>query len=103
MNRFHSDQSLSEVHESVDTTTPKRLAKDTGIYRPGLPGKCGLYGSGQLGNRSAGWCKIRLQLIWVLLMSNLMALLLQGLSARLGIVRRRGSCAGQPRNLSAGG
>src|SRR5205085_4116909 len=28
-------------------------------------------------------------LIWVLLMSNLMALLLQGLSTRLGIVRRR--------------
>src|SRR6202012_1783482 len=28
-------------------------------------------------------------LIWVLLMSNLMALLLQGLSARLGIVRGR--------------
>src|SRR5206468_603604 len=29
------------------------------------------------------------KLIWILLMSNLMALLLQGLSARLGIVRRR--------------
>jgi manganese transport protein len=36
-----------------------------------------------------GGSKFGYQLIWVLLMSNLMALLLQGLSARLGIVRRR--------------
>jgi manganese transport protein len=37
----------------------------------------------------AGGAKFGYALIWVLLMSNLMALLLQGLSARLGIVRRR--------------
>jgi manganese transport protein len=37
----------------------------------------------------AGGSKFGYQLIWVLLMSNIMALLLQGLSARLGIVRRR--------------
>jgi manganese transport protein len=36
-----------------------------------------------------GGAKFGYQLIWVLLMSNLMALLLQGLSARLGIVRRK--------------
>ncbi|GAC1535639.1 MAG: Nramp family divalent metal transporter [Sediminibacterium sp.] len=36
-----------------------------------------------------GGSKFGYSLIWVLLMSNLMALLLQGLSARLGIVRRR--------------
>lgn len=36
-----------------------------------------------------GGSKFGYQLIWVLLMSNLMALLLQGLSARLGIVRGR--------------
>ncbi|MDP1971580.1 MAG: Nramp family divalent metal transporter, partial [Sediminibacterium sp.] len=36
-----------------------------------------------------GGAKFGYQLIWVLLMSNLMALLLQSLSARLGIVRRR--------------
>src|SRR5688572_33318143 len=37
----------------------------------------------------AGGSQFGYQLIWVLLMSNLMALLLQSLSARLGIVRRR--------------
>lgn len=37
----------------------------------------------------AGGSKYGYTLIWVLLMSNLMALLLQGLSARLGIVRGR--------------
>lgn len=37
----------------------------------------------------AGGSKYGYALIWVLLMSNLMALLLQSLSARLGIVRRR--------------
>src|SRR5690606_25169766 len=36
-----------------------------------------------------GGSKFGYTLIWVLLMSNLMALLLQGLSARLGIVRGR--------------
>jgi len=36
-----------------------------------------------------GGSKFGYSLIWVLLMSNLMALLLQNLSARLGIVRRR--------------
>jgi manganese transport protein len=36
-----------------------------------------------------GGAKFGYQLIWVLLMSNLMALLLQNLAARLGIVRRR--------------
>jgi len=36
-----------------------------------------------------GGSRFGYKLIWVLLMSNLMALLLQGLSARLGIVRRR--------------
>ena len=37
----------------------------------------------------AGGSKFGYTFIWVLLMSNLMALLLQGLSARLGIVRGR--------------
>ena len=37
----------------------------------------------------AGGSKFGYTLIWVLLMSNLMALLLQSLSARLGIVRGR--------------
>jgi manganese transport protein len=37
----------------------------------------------------AGGSQFGYKLIWVLLMSNLMALLLQGLSARLGIVRGR--------------
>ena len=37
----------------------------------------------------AGGSQFGYKLVWVLLMSNLMALLLQSLSARLGIVRNR--------------
>ena len=37
----------------------------------------------------AGGSRYNYTLIWVLLMSNMMAILLQTLAARLGIVRRR--------------
>jgi manganese transport protein len=47
----------------------------------------------------AGGSQFGYSLIWVLLMSNLMALLLQSLSARLGIVRGRDLAQAKPRNV----
>lgn len=85
-----SDQSLGEVHGSVDTT-----AKSTGWKKifsflgPAYLVSVGYMDPGNWATDLAGGSKYGYTLIWVLLMSNLMALLLQSLSARLGIVRGR--------------
>ncbi|MES2332845.1 MAG: Nramp family divalent metal transporter [Bacteroidota bacterium] len=90
MNRFHSDQSLSEVHESVDTTAPRKGWRRIMAYiGPAYLVSVGYMDPGNWATDLQGGAKFGYKLIWVLLMSNLMALLLQGLSARLGIVRRR--------------
>ncbi len=47
-----------------------------------------------------GGARFGYQLLWVLVLSNLMAILLQTLSARLGIVSPARPGAGLPRNLS---
>lgn len=88
--RFQSDQSLSEVHESVDTTVPRRGWRRILAYiGPAYLVSVGYMDPGNWATDLQGGAKFGYQLIWVLLMSNLMALLLQSLSARLGIVRRR--------------
>ena len=46
-----------------------------------------------------GGARFGYHLLWVLVMSNLMAILLQTLSARLGIVSGRDSGAGLPRDV----
>ncbi len=85
-----NDQSLSEVHESVDTTAPRKGFKRVLAYiGPAYLVSVGYMDPGNWATDLQGGAKFGYQLIWVLLMSNLMALLLQSLSARLGIVRRR--------------
>ena len=90
--KLNSDASLSEVHGSIDATgiqdKPwwKRLLAFIGpAYLVGV----GYMDPGNWATDLAGGSKFGYTLIWVLLMSNLMALLLQSLSARLGIVRGR--------------
>lgn len=90
--KMNSDASLSEVHSSIDTTTGhtkpkwKRIAAFLGpAYLVGV----GYMDPGNWATDLAGGSKFGYTLIWVLLMSNIMALLLQSLSARLGIVRGR--------------
>jgi len=84
------DSSLSEVHQSIDTTEKKRgWRKMLSFLGPAYLISVGYMDPGNWATDLAGGSKFGYSLIWVLLMSNLMALLLQGLSARLGIVRGR--------------
>ena len=85
-----SDKSLSEVHESIDPSkrrTPWR--KIAAFFGPAYLVSVGYMDPGNWATDLAGGSQFGYQLIWVLLMSNLMALLLQSLSARLGIVQGR--------------
>jgi len=85
------DASLSEVHQSVDTTSLKRTPwkRVLSFFGPAYLVSVGYMDPGNWATDLAGGSKYGYTLIWVLLMSNLMALLLQSLSARLGIVRGR--------------
>ncbi|MDB5203605.1 MAG: iron/manganese transporter [Ferruginibacter sp.] len=84
------DQSLSEVHESIDTTAGRKgWRRIFSFLGPAYLVSVGYMDPGNWATDLAGGSKYGYSLIWVLLMSNLMALLLQGLSARLGIVRGR--------------
>ena len=82
--------SLSEVHGSINTTNHKGSAwrKVFAFFGPAYLVSVGYMDPGNWATDLQGGSKYGYKLIWVLLMSNLMALLLQGLSARLGIVRR---------------
>jgi manganese transport protein len=81
--------SLSEVHQSVDTTQVKTgWRKAFAFFGPAYMVSVGYMDPGNWATDIAGGSKFGYQLIWVLLMSNLMALVLQSLSARLGIVRQ---------------
>ncbi len=88
--RFQGDHSLSEVHESVDTTSPRKGWRRILAYiGPAYLVSVGYMDPGNWATDLQGGAKFGYQLIWVLLMSNLIALLLQSLSTRLGIVTRR--------------
>ena len=90
MKQKNESVSLSEVHETVDTTTPRKGWRRILAYLgPAYLVSVGYMDPGNWATDLQGGAKFGYQLIWVLLMSNLMALLLQSLSARLGIVRRR--------------
>src|ERR1044071_9398426 len=85
------DASLSEVHQSVDTTNLKKPGwrRILSFVGPAYLVSVGYMDPGNWATDLAGGSQFGYTLIWVLLMSNLMALLLQSLSARLGIVRGR--------------
>src|SRR5687767_13211932 len=81
-------KSLSEVNSSVDTTQGKGWRKLLAFLGPAYLVSVGYMDPGNWATDIAGGSRFGYALIWVLLMSNLMALLLQSLSARLGIVRQ---------------
>ncbi|HOZ84197.1 MAG TPA: Nramp family divalent metal transporter, partial [Niabella sp.] len=91
MDRHHSEISLSEVHQSVDTTIPhkSRWKRVLAFFGPAYLVSVGYMDPGNWATDLAGGSQFGYSLLWVLIMSNIMALLLQSLSARLGIVRNR--------------
>lgn len=82
------NRSLSEVHASVDATTKRGWRKLLAFMGPAYLVSVGYMDPGNWATDIAGGSRFGYALIWVLLMSNLMALLLQSLSARLGVVRQ---------------
>lgn len=91
MRTQESSASLSEVHQSIDTTRPQRSKwrRILAFFGPAYLVSVGYMDPGNWATDLAGGSRYGYTLLWVLLMSNLMALLLQSLSARLGIVRGR--------------
>lgn len=89
MFEYHNTSSLSDVHETVDTTKHSKWKKLFSFLGPAYLVSVGYMDPGNWATDLQGGAQFGYKLIWILLMSNLMALLLQGLSARLGIVRRR--------------
>lgn len=80
--------SLSEVHASVEIVAKEgKWKKLFSFLGPAYLVSVGYMDPGNWATDLAGGSKFGYTLIWVLLMSNLMALLLQSLSSRLGIVR----------------
>ena len=84
------DKSLSEVNASVDIKSHssfwKRLLTFSG---PAFMISVGYMDPGNWATDIAGGSKFGYQLIWVVLLANLMAVMFQTISARLGIVHGR--------------
>ncbi len=86
--KLQSDKSLSEVHSSIDTTAKSGFWKKLFAFiGPAYLVSVGYMDPGNWATDIAGGSQFGYKLLWVLVMSNLMALLLQSLSARLGLVR----------------
>lgn len=82
------EESLSEVFRSVQIPEGKnKWKKFFAFVGPAYLVSVGYMDPGNWATDIAGGSMFGYQLLWVLLMSNLIALLLQSLSARLGIVR----------------
>ena len=82
----HSE-SLSSVHSSVDTENKTGWRKIWAFIGPAYLISVGYMDPGNWATDLQAGSQFGYKLVWVLLMSNLIALLLQSLSARLGIVR----------------
>ncbi len=86
----NNSYSLGDAHSSVDTTSHNRgWKKVLSFFGPAYLVSVGYMDPGNWATDLQGGAQFGYKLIWILLMSNLMALLLQNLSARLGIVNRK--------------
>ncbi len=83
-----SHKSLEEVHGSIDTTQTSNWYKRLFLFiGPAFLVAVGYMDPGNWATDIAGGSKYGYSLLWVLLMSNLIALLLQSFCVRIGIVR----------------
>jgi manganese transport protein len=81
--------SLPEVHESVATSHTSFWKRLLAFAGPAYLVSVGYMDPGNWATDLEGGARFGYRLLWVLVLSNLMALLLQTLSSRLGIVTRR--------------
>ena len=79
-------RSLSEVHGSVEVSKPNRLRRLFAFLGPAYLVSVGYMDPGNWATDLQGGADFGYALLWVLLMSNAMAVILQTLSARLGVV-----------------
>ena len=94
MNQTHQSNkagvSLAEVHKSVMVPQTAGIIKRLlAFVGPAYLVSVGYMDPGNWATDLEGGARFGYQLIWVLLMSNMMAVLLQTLSARMGIVTGR--------------
>src|SRR4030065_1816205 len=92
MNRTGTEErvSLSEVHETVQIPShPSFIRRLFAFAGPAYMVSVGYMDPGNWATDIAGGSKFGYTLIWVLLMSTAMAVLLQSLSARMGVVGRK--------------
>src|ERR1044072_1971089 len=82
-------RSLAEVHSSVRTSQVSMWRRMFAFAGPAYLVSVGYMDPGNWATDLEGGASFGYQLLWVLVLSNLMAILLQTLSARLGIVTRR--------------
>jgi manganese transport protein len=82
-------RSLREVHSTVSTSQPSFWRRMFAFAGPAYLVSVGYMDPGNWATDLEGGARFGYQLIWVLVMSNCMAILLQTLSARLGIVSGR--------------
>ncbi len=83
------DYSLPEVHESVITSHTSFWRRLLAFAGPAYLISVGYMDPGNWATDIEGGARFGYRLLWVLVVSNLMALLLQTLSSRLGIITRR--------------
>ncbi len=79
-------KSLEEVHGTVQTQYPGFWKRMFAFSGPAFLVSVGYMDPGNWATDLEGGSRFGYQLVWVILMSNMMAVLLQTLSARLGIV-----------------
>ena len=90
MNVPGNGTSLNDTHEKIDPSRAgSRWKKLFAFFGPAYLVSVGYMDPGNWATDIAGGSSLGYGLLWVLLMSNFMALLLQMLSARLGIVQGR--------------
>src|SRR5690349_19648831 len=82
-------RSLAEVHSSVRTSQVSMWRRMFAFAGPAYLVSVGYMDPGNWATDLEGGARFGYQLLWVLVMSNAMAILLQTLSARLGIVSGR--------------
>jgi manganese transport protein len=88
-NYLHKSRSLEEVHRSVQIPQSRWWRRLFAFAGPAYLVSVGYMDPGNWATDISGGSQFGYRLIWVLLMGNIMAVLLQTLSARLGLVTGR--------------